>query len=210
MILHDFCEAVASAESLRQKARRSGSPYRKTTYRQVLFSNQAPRFRDGFMILPYGKAGSLEVFMPMGVTLPRHMIEVRFAPRLSPGRHGPRLFPSVASLRAVAADSRHAARRVREAVGKGTRTQRRQHRQPDGQGDPDQRHAGVRRGEKKSTAIKRHILVDTLGLLLAVVVHAANIQDRDGAKLVFARAQAHGAMAQDGARSGPTAAMRAN
>jgi putative transposase len=32
---------------------------------------------------------------------------------------------------------------------------------------------------------KRHILVDTIGLILGVVVHAANIQDRDGAKLVF-------------------------
>lgn len=32
---------------------------------------------------------------------------------------------------------------------------------------------------------KRHILVDTIGLLLTVVVHAANIQDRDGAKLVL-------------------------
>ena len=34
---------------------------------------------------------------------------------------------------------------------------------------------------------KRHLLVDTLGLVLVVVVHAANIQDRDGAKLVLAR-----------------------
>jgi len=33
---------------------------------------------------------------------------------------------------------------------------------------------------------KRHIMVDTLGLIIAVVVHAANIQDYDGAKLVFA------------------------
>jgi len=32
---------------------------------------------------------------------------------------------------------------------------------------------------------KRHILVDTLGLLLTVVVHAANLQNRDGAKLVL-------------------------
>lgn len=32
---------------------------------------------------------------------------------------------------------------------------------------------------------KRHILVDTLGLLLTVIVHPADIQDRDGAKLVF-------------------------
>lgn len=32
---------------------------------------------------------------------------------------------------------------------------------------------------------KRHILVDTLGLLRAVVVTAANVQDRDGAKLLL-------------------------
>ena len=41
---------------------------------------------------------------------------------------------------------------------------------------------------KKVKGSKRHILVDTVGLLLGVVVHAANIQDRDGAKLVFERA----------------------
>ena len=35
------------------------------------------------------------------------------------------------------------------------------------------------------TGRKRHIVVDTLGLLLAVVVHPADIQDRDGAKLVL-------------------------
>ncbi len=38
---------------------------------------------------------------------------------------------------------------------------------------------------KKVTGRKRHILVDTLGLLLSVVVHPANIQDRDGAALVL-------------------------
>jgi putative transposase len=34
---------------------------------------------------------------------------------------------------------------------------------------------------------KRHIVVDTIGLVLAVVVHSADIQDRDGAKLVIAK-----------------------
>ena len=34
---------------------------------------------------------------------------------------------------------------------------------------------------------KRHIVVDTQGLLLAVAVHPTNIQDRDGAKLVLRR-----------------------
>jgi putative transposase len=38
---------------------------------------------------------------------------------------------------------------------------------------------------KKIKGRKRHILVDTIGLLLIVVVHTANIQDRDGAKLVM-------------------------
>jgi putative transposase len=34
---------------------------------------------------------------------------------------------------------------------------------------------------------KRHLIVDTLGMILAVVVHAADIQDRDGARLVLAK-----------------------
>lgn len=38
---------------------------------------------------------------------------------------------------------------------------------------------------KKIMGRKRHILVDTLGLILAVVVHPASIQDRDGARLVL-------------------------
>lgn len=38
---------------------------------------------------------------------------------------------------------------------------------------------------KKVKGRKRHIVVDTLGHLLEVVVHAAHIQDRDGAKLVL-------------------------
>lgn len=37
------------------------------------------------------------------------------------------------------------------------------------------------------TGRKRHIVVDTIGLLLAVVVHRADIQDRDGAKLVITK-----------------------
>jgi putative transposase len=48
--------------------------------------------------------------------------------------------------------------------------------------------AGEARGYdagKKTKGRKRHIIVDTLGLLLSVVVHSADIQDRDGAKLVM-------------------------
>jgi putative transposase len=42
---------------------------------------------------------------------------------------------------------------------------------------------------KKIQGRKRHLVVDTLGMLLAVVVHSAAIQDRDGAKLVLAKLQ---------------------
>ena len=34
---------------------------------------------------------------------------------------------------------------------------------------------------------KRHLLVDTLGLVLMVVVHAASLQEQDGAQLVLER-----------------------
>ena len=38
---------------------------------------------------------------------------------------------------------------------------------------------------KKVKGRKRHILVDTMGNLLKVIVHSASIQDRDGAKLLL-------------------------
>ena len=38
---------------------------------------------------------------------------------------------------------------------------------------------------KKVKGRKRHLLVDTLGLVWGVVVHVADVQDRDGAKLVL-------------------------
>jgi putative transposase len=50
-------------------------------------------------------------------------------------------------------------------------------------------------------------VVDTLGLLLAIVVHSAGIQDRDGAKLVLLQALAKWSRLQwiwaDGAYGGP-------
>jgi len=54
-------------------------------------------------------------------------------------------------------------------------------------------------------------LVDTLGLLLAVVVHSAAIQDRDGAKLVFLKAvnrDNQHLFAKPGMKSGQTINVR--
>ena len=54
---------------------------------------------------------------------------------------------------------------------------------------------GVERGyaaRKKVTGHKRHIFVDNWELVLLMLVTAGNVQDRDGAKLLFqARAGAH-------------------
>jgi putative transposase len=41
-------------------------------------------------------------------------------------------------------------------------------------------------GAKKLTGRKRHLFVDTLGLVVRAVVHAADSSDREGAKLVLA------------------------
>ncbi|MEO1149126.1 MAG: IS5 family transposase [Cyanobacteria bacterium J06638_22] len=44
-------------------------------------------------------------------------------------------------------------------------------------------------GGKKIKGRKRHIMVDTLGLVMMVVVTAANVSDPQGAKLIFSRLQ---------------------
>jgi putative transposase len=58
------------------------------------------------------------------------------------------------------------------------------YRQPVGKDDRKRGPHGYDAG-KKINGRKRHILVDVLGLILAVVVHPADIQERDGAKLVL-------------------------
>jgi putative transposase len=63
-------------------------------------------------------------------------------------------------------------------------SQRRDPRQPDREDHGKKGVCGYDAG-KKISGRKRHIVVDTLGLLMAVVVHAANIQDREGAMLVL-------------------------
>ena len=47
-------------------------------------------------------------------------------------------------------------------------------------------------GNKKINGVKRHILVDTMGLLLAVVVTSASLSDAKAARVVFERAQQEG------------------
>src|SRR3990170_387886 len=86
--------------------------------------------------------------------------------------------------RHLAADSRRAAGGDSPARRTRTESQRGHPRQSIGQNDRKRGLRGYDAG-KKVNGRKRHILVDTWGLLLTVVVHAASIQDRDGAKLVL-------------------------
>ncbi len=41
-------------------------------------------------------------------------------------------------------------------------------------------------GGKKVNGRKRHIIVDTLGLVVAVIVHAANLADSTSARMLLA------------------------
>ena len=70
----------------------------------------------------------------------------------------------------------------------GSEPDRLRDRQPERE---ERRKGGIRIGPsgydagKKVTGKKRHILVDTLGLLLHAIVHPADIQDRDGGVLLL-------------------------
>lgn len=73
----DFCEAIASAEALRKQGEPFKYPHQKPRYRQVIFTNQGAKLRDGHVVLPCGTAGTLKVRIPDGITLPGRLMEVR-------------------------------------------------------------------------------------------------------------------------------------
>src|SRR6185436_7201712 len=102
-------------------------------------------------------------------------------------KHSAPLLHAVALGRHAGAHPPCALCREPRAGRSGSEPERGDHRQPERQSrskrgsalDPQGYDAG-----KKITGRKRHILVDTLGLLLGVIVHPANMQDRDGARQV--------------------------
>jgi len=74
--------------------------------------------------------------------------------------------------------------RVRAAVGKRSRPTAAILDSQSVKSDPHGGAVGYDAG-KKIKGRKRHIMTDTLGLMLVAAVHSAGIQDRDGAPLVF-------------------------
>ena len=100
---------------------------------------------------------------------------VHIFPALDPGRHRG---PHPGDLAAGGAGRR----------GPKPDPQRRYHRQSVYENHGKRGPLGYDAGQKV-TGRKRHIIVDTIGLLLTVVVHPADMQDRDGAQLVMHRWQ---------------------
>jgi len=86
----------------------------------------------------------------------------------------------------VAGNPRRATRTGAGEGGTGTDALGRDYRQPVSQDDGKRGPRGYD-GGKQIKGRKRHIVVDTLGLILAIVVHAANVPDRDGAYAVLAK-----------------------
>jgi len=77
-IIGEFCEAVASTRSLRRNGHRDAKyPWRRSNYRDVIYTNQAARIRDGYLVLPNGNAGNLRVRLPSTLALPGRTMEVR-------------------------------------------------------------------------------------------------------------------------------------
>src|SRR3954471_12949153 len=127
--------------------------------------------------------------------------------------HGPRLSHALGLGRHAEAAAPRALRPGPRAGGQGGEPDRRDRRQPERQGrrkrgarvDPSGYDAG-----KKVKGKKRHILVDTLGLLLTAVIHPADVQDRDGVLPVLRAARRLFPFVEvifaDGAYRGPVAA----
>lgn len=130
-----------------------------------------------------GYAGGLERDY---VSCAQRMFLADVAPQFPPLEHGPHLLPGIPQHWSVAQHTRCASRGCAAASRARGDAQRGNHRQPECENHRKRGLRGYDAG-KKVLGRKRHIVVDTLGLIIGLVVHGANEQDRDGAKHVLAR-----------------------
>jgi transposase len=108
----------------------------------------------------------------------------------------PRLLRPLELGRHARAHPRGARRQVPGSHGARSKPDRRDHPRVEEPGDQPERQERGKRGAridppgydagKKIKGKKRHILVDTQGLLMHAIVHAADVQDRDGGALLMA------------------------
>jgi putative transposase len=79
-IIGEFCEAVDSCRQLRKNGHAEASyPWKLRRYRDVVYTNQDARIRDGRLVLPQGKSGTLQIRLPEAVILPGRLMEVRLS-----------------------------------------------------------------------------------------------------------------------------------
>jgi putative transposase len=77
-IIGEFCEAIDSCRTLRRNGHAEARyPWRLRRYRDVIYANQDARIRDGKLMLPHGKSGTVRIRLPDTVTLPGRLMEVR-------------------------------------------------------------------------------------------------------------------------------------
>lgn len=117
---------------------------------------------------------------------PHRLFVADVASRISALGHGPLLLSPISTRWDVAKDSRQTPRKSAPQGRQKADAECRSDRFTIGQNRIKRGDRGYDAG-KKISGRKRHIVVDTLGLILTVMVHAADIQDRVGAMNVLKR-----------------------
>ena len=69
-----------SCRALRQNGQAQASyPWKLRRYRDVIYTNQDARIRDGRLMLPHGVSGTLRIRLPQTITLPGRLMEARLS-----------------------------------------------------------------------------------------------------------------------------------
>lgn len=77
-IMGEFCEAVNSTRQLRKQGHDEARyPWHRPRYRDIVYTNQDARLRNGCLLLPHGTSGRLRI--PLSVALPGRLMEVRLS-----------------------------------------------------------------------------------------------------------------------------------
>lgn len=77
-IIVEFLEAISSTMILRKQGRSEiAFPWKKSKYRDVVYTNQSAKIRNGYLILPSGKSGKIAVKLPKRFAPEGRLMEVR-------------------------------------------------------------------------------------------------------------------------------------